>query len=119
MRMKAKVALVTGAGSGIGRETALRFGVEGAQVACVDAAGEAAAQTARTIAAGGGEAVALAGDVTDEASCARMVEQTLARFGRLTTLVNSAGVRSVRDHGSPQCAGAVRTMSGRISKFMS
>ncbi len=101
MRMKAKVALVTGAGSGIGRETALRFGVEGAQVACVDAAGEAAAQTARTIAAGGGEAIGLAGDVTDEAACARMVEETLARFGRLTTLVNSAGVRPERRDPTP------------------
>jgi NAD(P)-dependent dehydrogenase (short-subunit alcohol dehydrogenase family) len=101
MRMKAKVALVTGAGSGIGCETALRFGAEGAQVACVDAAGEAAAQTARTIAAGGGEAIGLAGDVTDEVSCSRMVEATLARFGRLTTLVNSAGVRPERRDPTP------------------
>jgi NAD(P)-dependent dehydrogenase (short-subunit alcohol dehydrogenase family) len=101
MRMKAKVALVTGAGSGIGRETALRFGVEGAQVACVDAAGDAAAETARTITAGGGEAIALAGDVTDEAACARIVEETLARFGRLTTLVNSAGVRPERRDPTP------------------
>jgi meso-butanediol dehydrogenase / (S,S)-butanediol dehydrogenase / diacetyl reductase len=101
MRMKAKVALVTGAGSGIGRETALRLGAEGAQVACVDAAGEAAAQTAQTIAAGGGEAIALAGDVTDEAACARMVAEVLARFGKLTTLVNSAGVRPERRDPTP------------------
>lgn len=101
MRMKSKVALVTGAGSGIGRETALRFGVEGAQVACIDAASDAAAQTARTITAGGGEAIALAGDVTDEAACARIVEETLARFGRLTTLVNSAGVRPERRDPTP------------------
>lgn len=104
MRMKAKVALVTGAGSGIGRETALRFGVEGAQVACVDAAADAAGQTARTISAQGGEAIALAGDVTDETACARIVEETLARFGRLTTLVNSAGVRPLRREQTPELA---------------
>jgi NAD(P)-dependent dehydrogenase (short-subunit alcohol dehydrogenase family) len=92
MRMKTKVALVTGAGSGIGRETALRFGVEGAQVACVDAAGDAA----------GGEAIALTGDVTDEAACGRLVAETLARFGRLTTLVSSAGVRPVRREPAPE-----------------
>lgn len=96
MRLKEKVALITGAGSGIGRETAHRFGAEGAQVACVDAAADAAAETARTITARGGEAFALAADVSDEAACARIVEETLARFGRLTTLVNSAGVRPER-----------------------
>jgi len=102
MRMKAKVALVTGAGSGIGRETAVRLAVEGAQVACIDAGAEAAAQTARAISANGGEALALAADVTDEAACARMVEETLARFGRLTTLVNSAGVRPIRRELAPE-----------------
>jgi len=102
MRMKAKVALITGAGSGIGRETALRFGAEGAQVACIDAAVEAAAQTARTISGNGGEALALAADVTDEAACARMLEATLTRFGRLTTLVNSAGVRPIRRESAPE-----------------
>jgi NAD(P)-dependent dehydrogenase (short-subunit alcohol dehydrogenase family) len=94
MRMQHKVALITGAGSGIGRATALRLAAEGAQVACADAAAETVAQTERAIAAAGGEAIALVGDVSDETGCARLVEETLARFGRLTTLVNSAGVRS-------------------------
>jgi NAD(P)-dependent dehydrogenase (short-subunit alcohol dehydrogenase family) len=101
MRMSGKVALVTGAGSGIGRATALRLGAEGAQVVCADTASDAAAETARAIGVDGGEAIALAADVTNETACAQMVEKTLARFGRLTTLVNSAGVRSERPDPTP------------------
>ncbi len=104
MRLKQKVALVTGAGSGIGSATAVRFATEGAQVACVDAVADAAAETARTIAGRGGEAIALIADVIDEAACARMVEQTLARFGRVTTLVNSAGIRPERPGPTPTLA---------------
>lgn len=104
MRMQHKVALVTGAGSGIGRATALRFAAESAKVACADAAGEAAADTARAIAARGGAAISIAADVTDESACGRMVEETLARFGRLTTVVNSAGVRPERPGPTPTLA---------------
>ena len=94
MRLMDKVALVTGAGSGIGRATALRFGAEGAKVACVDADGQAAVQTARSIVESGAAAIALHADVTSEAQCAAMVEQAVAAFGRLCILVNSAGVRA-------------------------
>jgi NAD(P)-dependent dehydrogenase (short-subunit alcohol dehydrogenase family) len=93
VRMRDKVALVTGAGSGIGRATALRLAAEGASVACVDVVADAAKDTARAIEAAGGRAMALAADVTDERACARMVEAALGQLGRLTTLVNSAGVR--------------------------
>jgi NAD(P)-dependent dehydrogenase (short-subunit alcohol dehydrogenase family) len=93
MRMRDKVALVTGAGSGIGRATAVRFAAEGASVVCVDLGGAAAQETAQAIEKAGGQAIALTADVTDERACARMVGDALGRFRRLTTLVNSAGVR--------------------------
>lgn len=88
-----KVALVTGAASGIGRATALRFAAEGASVACVDVSVAAATQTAQDIVAAGGKATALMADVTEQAACARVVAEAIERYGRLTTLVNSAGVR--------------------------
>ncbi len=92
MRMKDKVVIVTGAGSGIGRATAFRMAIEGARVLCADAKGDGAHETAEQIGKAGGEAVSLLVDVTNEGSCGRMVETALGRFGRITTLVNSAGV---------------------------
>ena len=96
-RMQGALALVTGAGSGIGRATAVRFAAEGARVACVDRAAAAADETAAAIKAAGGEAFGLGADVTDEAACARMVAACVERFGGLTTLVNSAGVGPQRE----------------------
>ncbi|HEU4368235.1 MAG TPA: SDR family NAD(P)-dependent oxidoreductase [Methylomirabilota bacterium] len=101
MRMRGKSAVVTGAGSGLGRATALRLAAEGARVACVDRVGEHAEATAAAIVAAGGGALALQADVTDEGACGRMIEATLARFGALTTLVNSAGVTSAAGGAPP------------------
>lgn len=101
MRMHDKVALVTGAGSGIGRATALRLAAEGARVACVDLAGDRARASAEAIRAAGGEALAVEADVTDERACERVVAETLGRFRRLTTLVNAAGVRPERMDKAP------------------
>lgn len=92
MRMRGKTVVVTGAGSGLGRATALRLAAEGARVVSVDMVGARAEETAAAIVGAGGEALALETDVTDAGACVRMVEATLGRFGALTTLVNSAGI---------------------------
>jgi len=89
--LKGKVAVVTGAAHGIGAATAAAFCKDGAAVLVADIDGPAAQRTAAALAAGGGTAVALAVDVTDEASVAAMVQVVLERFGALHVLVNNAG----------------------------
>ncbi len=100
-RMRDKVVLVTGAGSGIGRATALLMAAEGARVAAADRDRAAVRGTVRAIEAAGGQAHALEADVTSEAACAGLVASTLDRFGRLSALVNSAGVRPLAGDRTP------------------
>jgi len=90
------VALVTGAGRGIGAAIALRYAREGARVAVADLDEENATRVAQQVRALGCESEALVVDVRDPAQSARMIEQTVARFGRIDVLVNNAGIIRVR-----------------------
>ena len=96
MRLKGKVALVTGGGNGIGRATAELFAKEGAKVAVVDIDREAGEETVKTIGAAGGQATFIAADVSRTAECERMVAETVAAFGALNVLVNNAGIALFR-----------------------
>ena len=95
MRFKDQGVLITGAGSGIGRETALHFGREGASIAVADLDIKMAERTADEIGKPGGKAVAIGVDVTDPKSVTACVEASAKRLGRLDVLVNSAGVREI------------------------
>ncbi|MEV4097476.1 SDR family NAD(P)-dependent oxidoreductase [Streptosporangium saharense] len=90
-RLKEKVALITGAGSGIGRAAALLMAAQGARVAVADREGQAARETADMIEAAGGGALAVTVDVMDEGSVAAMVGATVEEFGRLDVLCNHVG----------------------------
>ena len=91
-RFRGRVVLVTGAGSGIGRATALAFAREGAAVAAVDVSAEKADAVAGEANAAGGRAIALACDVSRAADCERAVRETEAALGPLDVLVNNAGI---------------------------
>jgi meso-butanediol dehydrogenase/(S,S)-butanediol dehydrogenase/diacetyl reductase len=93
--LQGQVAIVTGAGRGIGRAIALRLAREGAQVTVADIDELNAAGVAGEIAAKGGQALALKVDVTHREAAERMVQETVAKFGRLDILVNNAGIVAV------------------------
>ena len=92
LRLSGKVAIITGAGRGIGHATALKFGREGAIVIACDINADQAQQAAKDVAEAGGEALGYQIDVRDPASIARMVEAVVARYGRIDCLVNNAGI---------------------------
>jgi 3-oxoacyl-[acyl-carrier protein] reductase len=85
------VAIVTGAGSGIGRATALRLARDGFSIVVNDLTAERAEGVAAEIARAGGRGIAIAGDVSDEAAVARLADGARAAFGAVTLLVNNAG----------------------------
>ena len=89
-----KVALVTGAASGIGLATAKAFAEAGATVSLADLHEDAARSAAEQLVAGGQRAIAVRCNVADEADVAAMVEQTVSTFGRLDAAFNNAGVQS-------------------------
>ena len=92
MSLMGRVALVTGAGGGLGRCHALYLAGQGAQVVVNDLAQDAADAVAADIVKAGGQAMAIAASVTDEAAVTAMVRQTTDRWGRVDILVNNAGI---------------------------
>src|SRR5947209_191939 len=100
MRFAEDVTFITGAGSGIGRATALRLASEGASVFCFDINAQAATETARQIESTGGRAASGQGDVRRRSDIRAAVEAARQAFGRITLLVNNAGV--VTMHGLPE-----------------
>lgn len=95
MRLHHKVILITGAGSGIGRSTALLFAREGAQVIVNDLDAVKGEETASEIRANGGEALFLQADVTDPDSVKTMVDRAIEACGRIDVLFNNAGISGV------------------------
>jgi len=92
MRFQGKVVLITGAGVGIGRAAAVRFGREGAKVAINSLTPANGMETLRLLKEAGGQGIYIQGDVSRDAESRRMVEETVKVFGRLDILVNNAGI---------------------------
>jgi len=92
MRLKDKVALITGAASGIGQASAVKFAREGARVVAVDIQQDGNQKTVTSIRAEGGTATAIHADVTDSQAVRRMVRAAVETYGRLDILFNNAGI---------------------------
>ncbi len=97
MRLENKVALITGAGSGIGRETALLFSSEGAGIVAVDVNDTGGKETVKMIEVQGARAVYVHADVAKGSDCERMIAATEKSFGKLNVLFNNAGIMDDRD----------------------
>jgi NAD(P)-dependent dehydrogenase (short-subunit alcohol dehydrogenase family) len=104
--LKGKVAVITGAGSGVGRATALRFAANGARVVCGDLRKEWTDQTVELVQAAGGQALSAECDVTEEAQVEELVALAVRTYGRLDVIHNNAGVStvgmSIEDHTDSQ-----------------
>lgn len=94
MRLKDRVAIITGGGSGLGAGIARRFAAEGAAVVCADINEENAATVAGELAGSGAKAVAIGMDVTDYAAAEPLTAETVREFGQVDIIVNSAGISS-------------------------
>ena len=98
MRLQDKVTIITGGASGMGRVASKLFAVEGARIVVADVTAEAAESAAADVVAAGGQATAVAADVSTEEGAKRMVDHAVATFGRVDVLYNNAGVMPEADH---------------------
>ncbi len=98
MRLEDKVAIITGAGGGMGRVASERFAAEGAKIVVAEFDEEAGEETVRLVREAGGKASFVKTDVSDEASAARMVKHATEIYGRVDVLYNNAGIMPEADH---------------------
>ena len=98
MRLQDKVAIITGAGGGMGRVAAQLFANEGAKVVVAEFGEAAGRETVAQVEASGGQASYVRTDVSDEASAKAMVDHAIATYGRVDVLYNNAGVMPEADH---------------------
>jgi len=114
-RLDGRVALITGAGSGIGRESSALFGSEGAAVVCVDLNEEAANETAEIVNRAGGAAVAVRADVSSAADAEAMVRAAEEAFGGLHVVFNNAGIMHSDDGDSQSTSEAVWDLTMNVN----
>ncbi|MBM3739054.1 MAG: glucose 1-dehydrogenase [Acidobacteria bacterium] len=115
MRLKEKVALITGAASGIGRETALLFAAEGAAVVAADINDAACGEVAAAIRGAGGSAIGVHADVSRASDCEAMVAAAEREFGKLNVLFNNAGISHADDDDSISTSEAVWDLTFQIN----
>jgi NAD(P)-dependent dehydrogenase (short-subunit alcohol dehydrogenase family) len=103
MKLDGRVALITGAGSGLGRHSSQLFAAQGAKIAIVDIDGDRAEQTLKLVEQAGGDAIAITADVADKQQITAAVQQTLDTYGKLDIAWANAGI--VSRGGVPTVAG--------------
>ena len=115
MRLAERVALITGAGSGIGYQTAILFAREGAAIVAVDINEAGGTATVSEIEASGGAAIFVRADVSRAADCEAMVAAAETTYGRLDILFNNAGISHAEDDDAVQTSEAVWDLTMRVN----